>query len=261
MKKYQENINYPQRSRSRSRTRDHNRERSRSKSRNRNEKKVHYSQVDEVKPAQEDSLEDHFEQITFGSITISNINTQENDTKKDPLTSLKISLPHYKQRQTVLHAKIGAQGNILPLRLYKQMYPKNIDANGIPKQEVLQTCATSLTAYGGGNIPHFGTCEIVCEVEGLKSKELFYVTKVNGPAIIGYETSKELGLITINCSVITNEQTGNKYQSSVIYDKKDMTAKYPSCFNGIGKFQGQYKITLDPHVSPVVHPPGESHIG
>ena len=103
-------------------------------------------------------------------------------------------------------------------------------------------------------IPHFGTCEIVFEVEGLKSKELFYVTKVNGPAIIGYETSKKLGLITIYCPVITNEQTSNKYQSSVIYDKKDMIAKYPSCFNGIGKFQGQYKITLDPHVPPVVHP-------
>ena len=36
--------------------------------------------------------------------------------------------------------------------------------------------------------------------------------------------------------------------SGIIYH-----SQYPDCFNGIGKFQGQYHITVDPSVPPVVH--------
>jgi hypothetical protein len=31
--------------------------------------------------------------------------------------------------------------------------------------------------------------------------------------------------------------------------------EYPDCFNGIGCFDGEFHITLDPDVPPVVHPP------
>jgi len=38
-------------------------------------------------------------------------------------------------------------------------------------------------------------------------------------------------------------------------DKQDLITQYPESFNGIGKFQGEYHITVDPNVPPVIHPP------
>jgi hypothetical protein len=31
--------------------------------------------------------------------------------------------------------------------------------------------------------------------------------------------------------------------------------QFPECFDGIGRFEGEYKITLDPTVPPEVYPP------
>ena len=41
----------------------------------------------------------------------------------------------------------------------------------------------------------------------------------------------------------------------LIRDKQRLIKQYPECFNGVGKFQGEYHITLDPTVPPVIHPP------
>ncbi len=38
-----------------------------------------------------------------------------------------------------------------------------------------------------------------------------------------------------------------------VKDKDDLISQYPDCFNSIGKFQGQYHITVDPSVTAVVH--------
>ena len=142
----------------------------------------------------------------------SEINTQETETKQDHLIFENFTITlQTKTNSAPCKERCSCTGEHPSIKIiYKQKYPQNIDASGIPKQDILQLSPTSLTAYGGGNIPHFGTCEIPCAVKGIKSKELCYVTKVNWPAIIGYETSKKLGLVTINWSAITNEQTNNK---------------------------------------------------
>ncbi len=43
--------------------------------------------------------------------------------------------------------------------------------------------------------------------------------------------------------------------SKPIQSKDDLIEQYPNCFNGIGKFEGEYHITTDPLVPPVIHPP------
>jgi hypothetical protein len=40
-----------------------------------------------------------------------------------------------------------------------------------------------------------------------------------------------------------------------IKSKEDLIAQNPNCFNGIGKFEGEYHITTNPSVPPVIHPP------
>ena len=46
----------------------------------------------------------------------------------------------------------------------------------------------------------------------------------------------------------------------LIRDKQHLIKQYPKCFNGVGKFQGEYHITLDPTVPPVIHPPQRTSI-
>ena len=66
----------------------------------------------------------------------------------------------------------------------------------------------------------------------------------------------ELNLVTLNCSVQQRSSLNAVHppeQVSPIKDKDDLLKRYPNCFDGVGKFQGWYHITVDPSVPPVVH--------
>ena len=113
-----------------------------------------------------------------------------------------------------------------------------------------------MTAYGGTKIVQHGICKIPCEFQNRKSVAAFFVTKADGPAIIGLPTSLELDLVTLNCLVKKSSGSDNQpTQVSVkpIKNKADLVSRYPECFDGIGKLQGQYHITLDSSIPPVVH--------
>ena len=58
---------------------------------------------------------------------------------------------------------------------------------------------------------------------------------------------EELGIVTLNCEIAK--------ELPRIKDTTNLIRQYPECFQGIGKFDGQYHITVDPAVPPVVHPP------
>ena len=48
------------------------------------------------------------------------------------------------------------------------------------------------------------------------------------------------------------EQTKKTTQ---IRDEQDLITQYSECFNCIGKFQGEYHITVNLNVPPVIHSP------
>ncbi|KAL9956099.1 hypothetical protein ACROYT_G037526 [Oculina patagonica] len=185
--------------------------------------------------------------------------------------SIQVSLPQSSYRKTTLKAKLdtGAQGNILPMRLYREMFPHQIERDGKVKPNALSPSNVVLTAYGGSRINHHGIVTIPCSYGDENSTASFYVTDTPGPAILGLPTSPDLNLLKFNCTI----QAEHLYTSNAsdarsianppeqpkepppIRNKQDLIAQYPDCFNGIGKFQGEYHITLDPSVPPVVHPP------
>ena len=175
---------------------------------------------------------------------------------------INIELPNH-THNTQLRAKVdtGAQANILPLRLYRSMFPENISYDGKPKISALKKSMTTLTAYGGTPIPQFGTCEIKCSYKNNSTSATLYVTDVHSRAIIGLPTALDLHLITLNCSVEKSQETSPTKDtaklkpSTCIDNKSHLIAQYPNCFNGIGKFQGEYHITLDPSVPPIIHAP------
>ena len=201
-----------------------------------------------------------FESITFESITISNINQSKPKTRKDEVfATVSIHLNARTKSQikdslkcpakTSLKAKLdtGAQGNILPIRLYRMMYPQSIDGDGNPQKGVTSTSDTILTAYGGSRIHHHGTVTIDCEFRGKNFTAQFYVTNTQGPVIIGLPTATDLKLIKLNCIIqkqaslpnILPPYTQNPERSpppKPIKNKEDFIKQFPDCFDGIGKF-------------------------
>ena len=178
--------------------------------------------------------------------------------RDEVFASVNIKLRSDDNRHTALRAKLdtGAQGNLLPLRVYRRMYPQNLTAEGYPKPIILAKSTAVLSAYGGTQLTQHGICKIPCEFKGKKSVASFFVTEAEGPAIIGLQTSLELNLVTLNCSVQKKSTPDGKSTATTVNcidNKSDLTASYPECFDGVGKFQGQYHITINPSVPPVVH--------
>ena len=78
-----------------------------------------------------------------------------------------------------------------------------------------------------------------------------------GPTILGLPTCTDMKLVTLNYS-LQHESIGEA--STVDKDgnpkaKAKVLTQYADCFKGIGCFKGEYHITLDPKVPPVIHPP------
>ena len=92
------------------------------------------------------------------------------------------------------------------------------------------------------------------------------------PAILGLSSSTDLTPLKFNCTIQTQHSTSGASGTQTIsnfpeqpketspIDKQDLIAQYPECFNGIGKFQGEHHITLDPSAPAVVHTPGRVSI-
>ena len=192
-------------------------------------------------------VDDHFEQLHFDDVSV------KHDARDEVFATLKIKLRNgTRERPASLKVKVdtGAQGNILPLRTFRRMYPELLDANGFPATKSLRKCTTILTAYNGESIRHYGTLKIQCAHRQHGCDIEFYVADTPGPAITCLPSCRAMNLVVMNCEVNTSTS-----QNDVIYCKEDLCRTYPDRFQGIGTFEGTFHITTDPTVTPVVHAP------
>jgi len=141
------------------------------------------------------------------------------------LVSINLNLPQGTHKNTILKTKLdtGEHGNILPIPLYRQMYPHNLDDHGSLRP--VSSSDVILTAYGGSKIKHHGTVTILCSYKGENARASFYVTDTLGPAIIGLPTSTDLKLLTLNFSIEENDPTPRNSTVSKeqpIKDKQDL---------------------------------------
>ena len=211
-----------------------------------------------------------FESIVFESVTIANFTHGKPESRRDEVfVPIQVNLAQSNKRKTTSRAKLdtGAQGNILHMRLYREMYPHQVDKNGNLNPNALLSSNVVLTAYGGSQIKHHGIVTIPCTYGKENTLAPFYVTDIPGPAIIGLPTSTDLNLVQFNCAIQTQHphmssdgclraKTPEQAKETIpIRDKQDLITQYPECFDGIGKFQGEYHITVYPNVPPVIHPP------
>ena len=189
-------------------------------------------------------------QLYFHSLCIDSL------SKTDTQAVLRIQVESG-QCTTSLPCKIdtGAEGNVIPVNTFKQLCPQSaFDPDGAPLG--LTPSATTITAFGGQTIQHYGTCSLTLSHNGYSNTYPFHVVNTTGPTILGLPTCRDMNLVTLNYS-ITTEQDKTSTQKPVgdPAAKTEILQQYQDCFNGIGCFKGEFHITLDPTVPPVVHPP------
>ena len=173
----------------------------------------------------------------------------------EDFAKIKVKLPDIDNPNVMLRLKVdtGAQENILPLRIYGNMFPNHLDENGFPTGT--KPTQAKLTAFNGTTITQHGICSIKCSYDDNETVAEFYVTDVNGPMICGLPTSCKLKLVELHCEITTNTNKASCKASAPVNDKGDLQMLYPDLFNGISKFEGEYHIVTDPSVLPVIHAP------
>lgn len=112
-----------------------------------------------------------------------------------------INVGQINQAKLKVKGDTGAQGNILLLRIYGQMYLHKIYDNGYPTKSELIPTSTDITAYNGTMIPQLGIYTLKCKYKGSPSISSFFVTDIQGPAIIGLPSSVKLQLVPLNCII------------------------------------------------------------
>ena len=107
-----------------------------------------------------DAVVEDFATLTFEIVELSDISTEN-------IINAQVQLNLDNGRVASLRGKVdtGAQGNILPIRLFRQVFPERIDKTGRPRDGTRKPSTVVLKAYGGTNIPHLGECVIDCCLE------------------------------------------------------------------------------------------------
>jgi transposase InsO family protein len=196
-----------------------------------------------------DDAPDHaasmFDQMAFDVIRI-----DANTSGKRTTATATIRIEPYPNIKTNLRGKVdtGAEGNLLPLRTFRQIFPRYISPDGLPMKTTPSTAV--LTDYNGGKIPQYGTITLPCQYNEVTHNEKFYIADAAGPVIFGLQTCERLGLVKMNCSIT----------SHTITSIADLKESYPDRFQGLGKFPNTHHLIVDETITPVKHAPRRAPI-
>ena len=223
--------------------------------------------IPESEPTQ--SLDDY---VFLGPIEATPLAMRVNVVSCREKALLEVSLalkPEGKQLNALCKIDSGAETNIIPKSLYKQLSPETLS---------LQQPTVKLTAYGGAEIPNLGSCQIYVKGPNNSNPRVIQaeVVDVDGPAIIGNMSAQDLNLLKLNWPVTasTNATTQNVVQSEKpmpnantvkLFDirgkqhpfpltKDYLLEEYQDVFTGIVCFPGPpYHIETNPDIPPVQH--------
>lgn len=212
-----------------------------------------------------------FSKITFNSVLLScdsqTQNVQQNQSSEAYAT---LQIKPYPDILTNLKGKAdtGAMGNLLPLRVFRQMFPKCLDSNGHPTNT--QSSNVKLIAYNDTVIPQFGTLKIPCSYKNSPWQDvIFFVADSTNPVLFGLPTCISFGILSLNCAVETHLNKQQDNALNLVSEQKlclpienfqKLKECYPDLFTGLGKFQREQKLVLKDNCTPVRHPPRRAPI-
>ncbi|XP_037566551.1 uncharacterized protein LOC119446240 [Dermacentor silvarum] len=123
----------------------------------------------------------------------------------------------------------GSQANLMPLSLYRKIQACPVKARN-----------AVLRSYNGGIIKQLGTFSSHVTIGDRSVCTDFFVIKKD--ALLGLKAAVDLGLIKRNVDAVTNNS------ASAIVDE------FPQLFQGTGRLQREYRITLREGAVPVIQP-------
>ena len=170
-----------------------------------------------------------------------------------------------------LHIKVNtrAGGNVLPLHVFKCLYPDWIRPAGLPTG--FDHISTRLTAYNGSHIPLYGAlCSPILWQPGhpgaqpCRVNSYWYIADTPSPAILGLLTCKKLAVVKMNCAITLIQPSpkpprpapaSTMTAAKPIRTTDDLMKEFPDWFTGIGQFPGKYTIQLHHDVHSSIHAP------
>ncbi|XP_067122089.1 uncharacterized protein [Centruroides vittatus] len=157
---------------------------------------------------------------------IGSINSYNNRLSEPWILELKIN-------NKVLECNLdtAAQANVMSLRNYKNLK--------IARK--IQPTAVRLTSFSGNDIPVLGTVIVNGVInDNLSANIHFVITNTDSQTIIGLPTIQRLGLVKRVFKINNHE--------SVLSQYKDV-------FKGLGCLPGEYEISVNKDIVPVIEPP------
>ena len=172
-----------------------------------------------------------------------------------------IQLPQRKKPDHLrLKVDTGAEGNILPLRIFRSMFPNILDTQGYPKRtKVTQKPGVRLTAYDGGVIQQYGAVELCVQYRDTGwQTHTFYIANTDGPAILGLGASQELDIVSLRCDGLSYEaQDSSALPTPPFQVSKEAIRKhFPQRFDTMGNFRHTLHLYTKPRdeAPPVIQP-------
>ena len=173
-----------------------------------------------------DAVEEEYDCCEESDVYHLQFNTVESsDSRSEVYANIDIKLGRIPAK---LNTKVdtGAQGNILPLRIFRKMFPDKLNDDGLPMQGATTKRSTQLIAYNGTRIEQHGSISLPCQYQKSGwSEENFFVTDGEGPAILGLPSSRRLKLVTLHCQI----------EEKMSLNKETLKALYSDRFEGIGE--------------------------
>lgn len=139
----------------------------------------------------------------------------------------------------------GASVNVLPWDEYVRVTEDKLGRK-------LMTSNVQLSSYGGHLWKSVGRCKFDIVVSDNVFQLEAEVVRMKASPLLSLQSSEEFGLIKIyDCDQLT--KTEIKVRNAIT--KEQVLAEYGDVFTGLGKLDGQYKISIDESVKPVIHAP------
>ncbi len=218
----------------------------------------------QIRALQVQAGDEEYAALQFESIQISAMSSAGR-MGQDIMAQVDVQIPGRANRaQMLCKVDTGAQGNILPVRTFKEMCPQLIDRNGFPiLGDVVRTNQwVKLTAANGTTIPQHGMVDLKIRYSPLTQQWIsreFFIADTPGPILLGSEASRSLHIVKVDASldkvtVAVVKQTVPGDDKIPIPDNATLQRLYPDRFEGLGKFPGQYHLQVKPDVEPVIRP-------
>ncbi|CAL8130302.1 unnamed protein product [Orchesella dallaii] len=178
-----------------------------------------------------------------------NVETQEmfclyslsnpNMTKK----TITLTLPDTNQKLKFL-IDTGASCNVLPVRDY-------IRVTGDKKKKNITPRKVTVVTYGGKQWTSLGDCWLNVKLNNRNFKMKCLVVDIDASPLLSLQSCEFMDIVKI----ISYDREKSTEENVNVVTQDSIMKQYEDVFNGLGKLEGQYHITLNEEVKPVVHAP------